>query len=156
MAKSNKVKNRVTTGVLLLVAGAALLFVFFGKNRLEREEKAGIPDAVSTVSDGETCCLTVVANCDRIEDKEMFAGNVIRMYRENTFRSIRISTDLGEWVEKLDIRVYLYKSDIGNKEPVMRILYEPPDDGKEYNVKDNAEVYRMTICTGNNLCLSKK
>ena len=29
----------------------------------------------------------------------------------------------------------------------MRILYEPPDDEKEYNVIDDAEVYRMTIYT---------
>ena len=89
----------------------------------------------------------MVAKCREIEDREMFAENVIRMYTENAFRSIRISDDLGGWAERLDIRVYLQKSDIGHADPAMRILYEPPDDGKEYNVKDNAEVYRITIFT---------
>ena len=147
MAKCRKVKSRLAAVVLVFMAGAALLFVFTVKYDQGKEEDWGIPDAVSTVSDGETCRLTVVANCREIEDREMFAENVIRMYTENAFRSIRISDDLGGWAERLDIRVYLQKSDIGHADPAMRILYEPPDDGKEYNVKDNAEVYRITIFT---------
>ena len=82
-----------------------------------------------------------------IEDEEKFAENVIKMYRENAFRSIRLSTDLGKAAEKLDIRVYLHRDDIREGNPVMRILYEPPDDEKEYNIIDDAEVYRMTIYT---------
>lgn len=147
MAKCRKVKSRLAAVVLVFMAGAALLFVFTVKYDQGKEEDWGIPDAVSTVSDGETCRLTVVANCREIEDSEMFAENVIRMYTENAFRSIRISDDLEGWAERLDIRVYLQKSDIGHADPAMRILYEPPDDGKEYNVKDNAEVYRITIFT---------
>lgn len=147
MAKCRKVKSRLAAVVLVFMAGAALLFVFTVKYDQGKEEDWGIPDAVSTVSDGETCRLTVVANCREIEDCEMFAENVIRMYTENAFRSIRISDDLEGWAERLDIRVYLQKSDIGHADPAMRILYEPPDDGKEYNVKDNAEVYRITIFT---------
>ncbi len=147
MTKCRKVKSRLAAVVLVFMAGAALLFVFTVKYDQGKEEDWGIPDAVSTVSDGETCRLTVVANCREIEDCEMFAENVIRMYTENAFRSIRISDDLEGWAERLDIRVYLQKSDIGHADPAMRILYEPPDDGKEYNVKDNAEVYRITIFT---------
>ena len=147
MAKCRKVKSRLAAVVLVFMAGAALLFVFTVKYDQGKEEDWGIPDAVSTVSDGETCRLTVVANCRENEDCEMFAENVIRMYTENAFRSIRISDDLEGWAERLDIRVYLQKSDIGHADPAMRILYEPPDDGKEYNVKDNAEVYRKTIFT---------
>ena len=147
MTKCRKVKSRLAAVVLVFMAGAALLFVFTVKYDQGKEEDWGIPDAVSTVSDGETCRLTVVANCREIEDCEMFAENVIRMYTENAFRSIRISDDLEGWAERLDIRVYLQKSDSGHADPVMRILYEPPDDGKEYNVKDNAEVYRITIFT---------
>ena len=147
MAKCRKVKSRLAAVVLVFMAGAALLFVFTVKYDQGKEEDWGIPDAVSTVSDGETCRLTVVANCREIEDREMFAENVIRMYTENAFRSIRISDDLEGWAERLDIRVYLQKSDIGHADPAMRILYEPPDDGKEYNLKDNAEVYRITIFT---------
>ena len=90
MAKCRKVKSRLAAVVLVFMAGAALLFVFTVKYDQGKEEDWGIPDAVSTVSDGETCRLTVVANCREIEDREMFAENVIRMYTENAFRSIRV------------------------------------------------------------------
>lgn len=147
MRKSNKVKRWMTVFTAVLLVCVIFGLMSMRKYREWKEDNSGIPDAVSTVSDGDLCRMTVTANCRIIEDEEKFAENVIKMYRENAFRSIRLSTDLGKVAEKLDIRVYLHRDDIREGNPVMRILYEPPDDEKEYNVIDDAEVYRMTIYT---------
>ena len=82
------------------MAGAAVLlislFLYLSKRKGEWIiDECGIPDAVSSISHGEKCCLTVVANSGQIRDKEAFAREVIRMCMENSFRSLRFSTDIG-------------------------------------------------------------
>ena len=101
-----------------------------------------------------------------IVDEEEFAETVVRMCVENSFRSMKLSTDLNGYPESLDITVYLKKSDIGKEDPVLRIRFEPPEEtearsdpaeeelgpGEEhterrsgYNIKDDADHYTLTV-----------
>ena len=129
----------VLSGILIL-----LIFLFLVNGRKD-QELTGVPDAVGSTLSGGTCSLTVTANADRIGDEETFAREVIRMCRENAFRSLRLSTDVGGWPEELDIKVYLWREDIGEKEPVMRILYKPADTDVDTSIADDPEKYILTI-----------
>lgn len=132
---------------ITVLAGMLVLCCLFirGSSRTE-QDLSGVPDALSSVVSGRTCILTVAANTDHIEDKEMFAREIIRMCRENSFRSLRLSTDIGGWPEKLDITVYYHREDIGREEPVMRIVYEPVDDAEKISIADeNPEKYMLNI-----------
>ena len=145
MIISNKLKTMQVIAAGLTVFCAACLFAALGNKEREGKDNPGIPDAVSSMSDGETCRLTVVANSGTIGDEEKFARMVIEMCRENSFQSLRLSTDIGGWSEKLDIRVYLRKRDIGKREPAMHILYEPADDGENYDIRNDEGKYHMTV-----------
>lgn len=48
--------------------------------------------------------LTVVANRDKIEDKEAFANLLLQMYKDNSFDSMEFSLDEG-YPTSLDIRI---------------------------------------------------
>lgn len=110
-------------------------------------EPERVPDAVSSSVNGRDCSLTVTANSDRIVDKNAFAEKVIMMCRENSFRSLRLSTDRSGWPENLYIRVYLHRNDIGKREPEMKILYEPLEKGAGHNIREDREKYNLTIKT---------
>ena len=131
--------------VCFIVFFAMIFFAASGRYGQWCEENSGIPDAVSSISDGETCRLTVVANSSVIRGKTKFAEKVIEMCRENSFRSLRLSTDIEGWPRELDIRVYLRKRDIGEEKPVMEILYEPADSGGKCDIRSDREMYRMRI-----------
>ena len=129
MAKSNKMKTKAVLMRVVLAAGAAVLLISLFLYLVKRKDEwiideCGIPDAVSSISDGEKCCLTVVANSGQIRDKEAFAREVVRMCTENSFRSLRFSTDIGGWPAVLEIDVYLQKKDVGEEPPVFRIRAE--------------------------------
>ena len=119
----------VVMGILLLLAAGNAVSERYGQ---WQREHSGVPDAVSSICTGGTCRLTVVANCSRIEDGDAFAAEVVRMYHENSFHTIRFSTDVEE-PEILDITVYLKRGDIGNSEPVMRIWFEADENELEYD-----------------------
>nr|WP_294491713.1 hypothetical protein [uncultured Mediterraneibacter sp.] len=145
MIKRNEMKNRrrMTWGILAAVILLCLIVPY--AFRRWQKEHTGIPDAVSSTSDGSGCRLTVVANCDKIKDREEFAWEVIEMCRNNSFHTIRLSTDISGWPASLDIAVYLHKADIGVKEEVMRIRYEPRDNKREYDIKNDADKYELII-----------
>lgn len=149
MAKSNKVKTKAVLTRAVLTAGAAVLlislFLYLAKRKGERIiDECGIPDAVSSISHGEKCSLTVVANSREIPDEEAFAREVIRMCMENSFRSLRFSTDLGDWPAVMEIDVYLQKKDVGRTPPVFRIRAES-ENGGGHNSGNRADCYRIFI-----------
>lgn len=55
----------------------------------------GEPDVINSIRSGNDERLTVVANRDDIEDKEEFARLLINMCQENSFKTIKFSTDFG-------------------------------------------------------------
>ena len=144
MTKSNKMMTRLKR--LLIPAGILILLIFLLRVYGHKDQElTGVPDAVASTVSGGTCSLIVTANVERISDREAFAREVVRMCRENSFRSLRLSTDMAGWPEELDIKVYLRREDIGEKEPVMRILYEPADTDADISIQDDPEKYILTI-----------
>ena len=143
MIKRNKVMTILKW--MLTLAGILILLLFLLRINGRDRDLSGVPDAVGSTLSGGICSLTVTANAERIGDRETFAREVIRMCRENAFRSLRLSTDVGGWPEELDMKVYLRREDIGEKEPVMRILYKPADTDVDISIADDPEKYILTI-----------
>ena len=102
------------------------------------------PDVVSSISINRDQYLTVVANRDRIEDKEEFAKLLVKMCRENSFHTIKFSTDRG-YATSVNMRVYLWKAEIEGNEPVMVVEYEPTEYGGEYDIMHASNQFRLMI-----------
>lgn len=106
--------------------------MIIGKSLLKYKE--GDPDVVGSFSMNRDENLTVVANRKNISDKEAFARLLLKMYKENSFHSIKFSTDHG-YATSLDMTVYSWKEDIENGESIMQIEFRP------------ATVMTMNFCT---------
>lgn len=112
----------------------------------EQEELSGIPDTVSSVVFDTDYNLTVVANSDRIEDKEEFARTLVHMCQDNSFHSVKFSTDIRGYPTGLDISVYMNRKDIEKKkEPAYRIEFKTDDFSKGYNIKENPDRFTLYL-----------
>ena len=80
------------------------------------------PDVVSSISMNQDQYLTIVANRDKIEDKEEFAELLVKMCRENSFHTIKFSTDRG-YATGIHMQVYLCDNDIEVAKMAMKIDY---------------------------------
>lgn len=89
------------------IAVLALLVCCIGSGCSSKKE--GVPDLLSSFSMNRDENLVVIANRDEIEDKDEFARLLVRMCKENSFQSIKFSTDRG-YAASLDMRVYLWPS----------------------------------------------
>lgn len=113
-------------GLWVLLAAAAI-FLYVREDKIPQEEKDLAPDLVRTVSIDDSHYLTVVAYRDQIWDKESFARMILEMYRQDSFQTIKVSggsRGRGELPERLYIKVYLRKEDIGESNPVCQIKVE--------------------------------
>lgn len=124
--------------VLMIVEG-----VIFYCNSLETY--SNVPDLVSSFVSNNDYHLTVVANSKEITDKESFSKDVIEMCRNNSFKSMIFSTDLRGYPGSLDIDVYLKKEDIGKKDSVLNIRFQPDEWNADYNIRDDVEHYRLYV-----------
>lgn len=95
--------------------------------------EAAVPDVVGSMKMNRDEMLTVVANQDKIEDKEAFARLLLQMYKENSFESMKFSEDEG-YPTSLDMNVYTRKEDIGEKDPIMTVEYKPEEWNAEYDI----------------------
>lgn len=125
---------------LLLICFAAMLFLFgCGENHTPAE-----PDVVNSISVNRDQILTVVANCNEIEDKEEFAWKLIEMCRGNSFHTIKFSTDRG-YATSIDMSVYLWKDEIEGHDAVMEISYEPVEFNKDYDIVNNPDKFELYV-----------
>lgn len=139
-------KKRFLSGLVLCILLLVIMLpVGTEKYREWKKDNSGIPDMLSSMSMNGDYSLKVVANSSRIDDKEAFAKEIIRMCRENAFHSIRFSTDIEGYPSRLDIAVYLKEKDIDSGEPVFKIRYEPVEFDKGYDIKNNADKYRLYL-----------
>ena len=83
-----------------------------------QKHKEGEPDVISSMKMNQDEILTVVANRNQIEDKEDFAKFLVEKCKDNSFQSVRFSTDYG-YATSLNLRVYLWEDEIEGQEPVM-------------------------------------
>ena len=121
MEKKRKIRTKwkMVVDVVLVVA------VMIGIG-LEGEERRveGEPDVISSMIVNNEQYLTVVANRNKIENEEEFKKLLIRMYEENSFHSVKFSTDISD-PEKVYMKVYPFRETIKEKEtdPILEFKY---------------------------------
>lgn len=135
--------NKKSIWVLCAMAVLIITMEYFIKPNSE-EDVPMAPDVVSSISMNRDQYLTVVANRDNIEDKEEFAKLLIEMCKENSFHTIKFSTDRG-YATNVDMRVYLFQDKIEGHGPVMIVKYEPVEYGKGYDIVHNPDQFKLTI-----------
>ena len=135
--------NKKCIWVLCVMAVLIITMEYFIKPNSE-EDVPMAPDVVSSISMNRDQYLTVVANRDNIEDKGEFAKLLIEMCKENSFHTIKFSTDRG-YATNVDMRVYLFQDKIEGHEPVMIVKYEPVENGKGYDIVHNPDQFKLTI-----------
>ena len=102
------------------------------------------PDVVSSISINRDQYLTVVANRDRIEDKEEFAKLLVKMCRENSFHTIKFSTDRG-YATGIHMQVYLCEENIEDANIVMEIDYVQRKYNEKYDICNNPEEFKLHV-----------
>lgn len=118
-----------------------LISLLFGCAQKHVEDE---PDVVSSIKINRDETLTVVANRDIIEEKEEFAELLIQKCKENSFQSIKFSTDYG-YATSLHLQVYLWRDQIQEQEPVMVVKYIPVDRENNYDIIHNPDKFHMYI-----------
>ncbi|WP_454970739.1 hypothetical protein [Dorea sp.] len=86
----------------------------------------------------------MVANLEHIEDKEVFARELLQMYKDDSFQSTKLSTDRG-YATSLDMNIYLWKEDIEDGESVMTVEYRPVEYGKAGDVVNHPDKFQLYI-----------
>ena len=106
--------------IIAVISGAVIMIIAAGSiyGKPESGHKEGEPDVVGTFSVNRDENLTVVANRENIENREAFARELLQMYKGDSFRSTKFSTDRG-YATSLDMNIYLWKEDIEDGESVM-------------------------------------
>ena len=102
------------------------------------------PDLVNSISFNRDYCLTVIAHLNEIENKEAFAKELIQMCRDNSFKTIKFSTDLGHATE-LRMTVYLTEADWKNGESAMNVSYTQKSLSREYDIVNNPEKFELVV-----------
>lgn len=130
----------------MMVTMLSFLLMACEKNEASDENAhiPGEPDVINSIRSGNDERLTVVANRDEIEDKEEFAKLLVKMCQENSFKTIKFSTDYG-YATQLNMRVYLWRDEIEGNEPVMTVDFEPIDWKQEYDIVNNPEQFELFV-----------
>lgn len=110
-----------------------------------KEAHSGVPDVVSSMSMNNDHYLKVVANSAKVDDKEEFARKVIHMCQDNSFRSVRFSTDINGYPSELDITVYLNRKAAEKGEAVCEIEFSADDFSKGYDIKNDADKFHLYL-----------
>ena len=124
-----------------------MIFVIMMGYHFEKTSKEEIsmePDVVSSISIKRDQYLTVVANRDRIEDKEEFAKLLVKMCRENSFHTIKFSTDR-EYATGIHMQVYLCEEDIEEAKLAMKIDYVQREYNEKYDICNNPEQFELLV-----------
>ena len=133
MEKNRKIRRKWK----MVVAIVFVLAVMIGIG-LEGEERSveGEPDVISSMIVNNEQYLTVVANRNEIEKEKEFKKLLIRMYEEDSFHSVKFSTDISD-PETVYMKVYPFRETIKEKEtdPILEFKYNRPFI-KEFKVSD--------------------
>ena len=107
-----------------MVVAIVLVFAVMIGIGLKGEERRveGEPDVISSIIMNNEQYLTVVANRNEIENEEEFTKLLIKMYEENSFHSVKFSTDMVE-PEKIYMKVYLWKDEVKKNQPNLGIEF---------------------------------
>lgn len=112
----------------------------------DKQQNTGMPDVVNSVISGADQHLTVVANSGRIEDEEEFARTVVHMCIDNSFHSVRFSTDIRGYPSSLDIDVFLNCEDVEErKEPICKVIFKTDSFNEDYDIKNHTEKFHLYL-----------
>lgn len=131
-------KNNRKKSVVIMAAAIVGVCVACGK------AEAGAPDVVSSMKFNRDETLTVIANRDKIEDKEAFANLLLQMYKDNSFESMEFSVDEG-YPTSLDMRIYSWKDEIGKYDPIMTVEYKTEEWNPDYDIMNAPEQFHLYI-----------
>lgn len=124
-----------------------MIFVIMMGYHFEKTSKEEIsmePDVVSSISIKRDQYLTVVANRDWIEDKEEFAKLLVQMCRDNSFHTIKFSTDRG-YATGIHMQVFLCEEDIEEAKLAMKIDYVQREYNEKYDICNNPEQFELLV-----------
>ncbi|OUQ48533.1 hypothetical protein [Lachnoclostridium sp. An118] len=124
-----------------------MIFVIMTGYHFEKKSEEEIsmePDVVSSISMNRDQYLKVVANRDRIEDKEEFAKLLVKMCTENSFHTIKFSTDRG-YATGIHMQVYLCDNDIEEAKVAMKIDYIQREYNEKYDICNNPEEFELFV-----------
>lgn len=102
------------------------------------------PDVVSSISMNRDQYLIVVANRDKIEDKEEFAELLVQMCRENSFHTIKFSTDRG-YATGIHMQVYLCDNDIKEAKVAMKIDYVQRVYNEKVDIRNSQKEFELHV-----------
>lgn len=119
MEKKRKIRTKWKMVVVVVLVVAVMIGI--GLEGKERRVE-GEPDVISSMIVNNEQYLTVVANRNEIENEEEFKKLLIRMYEENSFHSVKFSTDMVE-PEKIYMKVYLWKDEVKKNQPNLGIEF---------------------------------
>ncbi|MDY3016279.1 MAG: hypothetical protein SOR79_03895 [Blautia sp.] len=134
-------KKRICIVCVIMVFSIMTGYLFEKKSK---EEISMEPDVVSSISMNRKQYLTVVANRDRIEDKEEFAKLLVKMCRDNSFHTIKFSTDRG-YATGIHMQVYLCDNDIEDAKVAMKIDYVQREYNEKYDICNNPEQFELLV-----------
>lgn len=105
-------KRKIRRKWKMVVAIVLVLAVMIGVGLKGEERRVeGEPDVISSMIVNNEQYLTVVANRNEIKNEEEFTKLLIKMYEENSFHSVKFSTDLVD-TEKVYMKVYFWRDEI--------------------------------------------
>lgn len=135
------------SSIFIIIGLVLFLICGFGDNNNadDKTSVSGEPDVVCSIVSNRDYDLTVIANKEEIVDKEMFAKELIQMCVDNSFHTIRFSTDFG-YATGIKMRVYLSKEDWQNGEQIaMEVSYTQDSLERKYDIVNNPEKFTIVI-----------
>lgn len=142
-------KKRICIVCVIMVFSIMTGYLF---EKESKEEISMEPDVVSSISMNRDQYFTVVANRNRIEDKEEFAKLLVKMCRENSFHTIKFSTDRG-YATEIHMQVYLCEEDIEDANVVNDDAEEEESVSVEKDNKDDEAQFATSSMVGGSICI---
>lgn len=107
--------------------------------------QSDIPDCVVSNTFNDEYSLTIIANQDKIEDKETFAKQLIKQVRNNDFKTILFSYDEVGYPTRLEMTVYLNEEDWQNHNSVMRVSLTQRNILDNYNIIEHLDKFQLKL-----------
>ena len=144
--KYNEDKQRrgVKTMKKCMLGFGAFLIIFIAVCWRNNTIVYGEPDVKNSMSFNREQHLTVIAYRNKIEDKEAFAEELIQMCKDNSFKTIKFSTDRG-YATGIYMNVYLTEKDWKNGKKVMEVEYTQGPGKLEYDIINNPEEFELIV-----------
>ena len=127
-----------------LIILTSLMFILLGCKT--KTTQSDIPDCVVSNTFNNEYSLIIIANQDKIENKEIFAKQLIEQVCNNDFKTILFSYDEIGYPTRLEMAVYLSQTDWkSNKEPYMNVVFKQDNITNGYNTVEHYDKFHLSI-----------